>query len=344
VGIPELKRNNHFLPRGYLKRWAGSGGKVWSYRLLVSHPNVPQWKQQSTRGLAYQEHLYTRLVADKESDEIERWLDREFESPAEEPFRKAISNEKLTPSDWRKLIRFVAAQDARTPARLIENMKRWNETLQTMIDTTLEEFVKTLESGKAATTTVPKTHHPYAKYFPGRVTIEKLPGQKGGQLQFETVVGRGLWIFSIKQLLTTTLNALERHKWTVLRSPPGVAWLTSDDPVVKLNYQHAKKYDFGGGWGSKGTEIFFPLSPNHLMYTKIGERPPPRNSVVPTQVAQSLQKLTVEHAHRLVFATRPEANVVDWRPRTINSDAFKKEREQWHQWNKEQSDAERDLS
>jgi len=33
--------------------------------------------------------------------------------------------------------------------------------------------------------------------------------------------------------------------------------------VILLNFYSPEKYDFGGGWGSVGTEIFMPLGPGH---------------------------------------------------------------------------------
>ena len=343
VGRSELTRDNHYVPRSYLKRWADDCGRIWSYRILASHQNVPLWKPQSTKGLAYHEHLYTRVVASGETDDIERWIEKEFESPAKGSIHKAVSNEKLTATDWQKLIRFLAAQDARTPARLMKVLKRLHETLPAIIEATLADSVRKLEAAKHDGVSLSHADHPHDEFFPGRVTVETFPEQEGGQLRFETVVGRGLWLFSLKQLLTKTVNALLEHKWTILRSPPGMEWLTSDDPVVCLNYHDAKKYDFGGGWGSKGTEIFLPLSPNHLMYTRIGEKPWPKGHVLSRELAQSLQRFTVEHAHRFVFGRTQDPSVAAWRPRVVDSSTYDAEVKQWRQWHEDQSNAEREL-
>lgn len=84
----DFHRDNHFVPRLYLKLWETSPKQVWTYPILVSHEKMPLWKERSTRGIAYHAHLYTRLVAGQESDEIERWLDQEYEAPAEEVIKK----------------------------------------------------------------------------------------------------------------------------------------------------------------------------------------------------------------------------------------------------------------
>ena len=213
-----LRRDNLYVPRSYLKRWADEDGRLWSYRVLVSHPNVPLWKSQSTKSLAYHEHLYTRVVTNEHADDAERWLDADFESPAEEAIQKAVANGRLTRTDWDRLIRFLAAQDVRTPARLMENLQRWHHTLPFLVEDTLERSVNSLEAAKRDGQPLPKAERPHGEFFPGRVTIESKPGEDGGRLRFETVVGRALWLFSLKTVLTKTIHVLLKHQWTILRS------------------------------------------------------------------------------------------------------------------------------
>src|ERR1019366_2386905 len=133
----EFHRDNHYVPCVYLRRFAGTDGRIVTYRTLVPHVEVPIWRDRSIKAVAYHSHLYTRIVAETETDEIERWLDREFEAPAEEALRKATSDAQLEPQDWRCLVRFLAAQDVRTPARFIETLPRWNADIPRLLDTTV---------------------------------------------------------------------------------------------------------------------------------------------------------------------------------------------------------------
>ena len=96
---------------------------------------------------------------------------------------------------------------------------------------------------------------PQADYFPIRVTTEIQPGQEFGTIKAESVVGRALWLFSIKHLLTKTAEVLQQHRWTIMAPPKGALnGLRAMIPLVRLNFHnHSKYYDFGGGWGSKGT-------------------------------------------------------------------------------------------
>lgn len=343
AAVGEFHRNNHYVPQTYLKHWGDTDGRVWAYRVLVSHPNVPLWKPVSVKGLGYHAHLYTRVVASGLTDDVERWLASDFETPAGAVIQKVVDDASLTAQDWSNLIRFLAAQDVRTPARLMEMLQRWHQTLPKLMEETLEESVQKLETSRREGKPLDRSRHINAEYFPVRVTTELVPGERQGILRAETVVGRGLFLFNLKHLLTKTVNALLAHKWTVLRSPKGIAWLTSDDPVVRLNFHNPTRYDFGGGWGSAGTEIFLPLSPRHLLYTKIGTRPPPRGTVVSTEFASWFQRFTIEHAHRLVIAAVPEVCVSELRPRIVDSVAYGAEVEQWKRWHKEQTVAEQNL-
>lgn len=342
--VEEFHRNNHYVPQSYLKHWWDTDGRVWAYRVLVSHPNVPLWKRASVNGLGYHAHLYTRVVAGELSDEVERWLGANFESPAGAILQKVVDDADLTSQDWSHLIRFLAAQDVRTPARLMEMLQRWHQTLPKLLKETLEESVQELETSRCdGKPIVHSGGKDNAEYFPVRVSTELVPGEKQGILRAETVIGRDLFLFNLKHLLTKTVNALLKHKWTILRSPKGIEWFTSDDPVVRLNFHNPTRYDFGGGWGSPGTEIFLPLSPRHLLYTKIGTRPPLRGTVVSMEIASWIQRFTIEHAHRLVIASAPEVCVAELRPRVVDSVAYGAEVEQWKHWHKEQTAAAQNL-
>jgi hypothetical protein len=305
---------------------------------------VPLWNEKSIRGIAYHAHLYTRLAVGGAIDEVEQWFDREYETPAAEVLRKVITESRLEPSDWRVLIRFLAAQDVRTPARLVEFLQRWYKSFPDFFQNTLQKSVEKLESMKARGEEFRTEPFPLADYFPLRVTTEIQPGHEFGTIKAETVVGRALWLFNIKHLLTKTADVLLQHRWTIMTPPKGVEWFTSDDPVIRLNFHDSSKYDFGGGWGSKGTEIFTPIGPNHLLYTQVGSRPPRRGTQYSSEQAKIIRRCIAEHAHRFIFASKSDANVAGLRPRTVNADLLKDEDAQWSKWHEEQTEAERKLT
>lgn len=339
----QFARDNHYVPRIYLKQWASEDGLLWNYRILVSNNNVPMWKLSSTKGIAYHAHLYTRIIAGGQTDEIEQWLDREFEAPAERVIRKIVSESRLSIDDWKLLVRFLAAQDVRTPSRLSESLKRWNRSLPELIQTTLEDSVHELEAAKKENRPVRQSHSLHTEFMPMRILTESNPKSETAMIKVESVAGRGLWLYSLKHLLTKTIDVLLGHKWTILKPPKGINWITSDDPVLKLNYFHSEKYDFKGGWGSKGTEIMLPISPSHLLYTKIGEAPPRRGTIVSKNIAEMFQRFTAEHAHRFIFAVKIDPQLESIRPRIVDRSLFNGEEEQWKKWHDENTLAERKL-
>jgi hypothetical protein len=340
-----IKRDNHYVPHSYLKRWADDHGNVWSYRILVPHAKSSLWKAHSPKSLGFHQHLYTQMAATGESDKIERWFDSTFESPAGRALQNAVNDQRLSSDEWVRLIRFLAAQDARTPARLLGRMKDWQENMQSLINKITSDAVHKLEEAKRNGIPI-AFEGPAAgdELFPVHTMVEIQAGEESGLLRVEALVGRSLWLWSLKHVLTKTLDVLHQHRWTILRSPPGIEWLTSDNPVVRLNYHDAQRYDFGGGWNSPGTNIFMPLSPSHLLFTQIGSRQRlPRGTTVSLDFAMQIQRFTVEHAHRYVFGRSADVNAALWRPRTVNREAFHAEAEQWKSWNAVQSEAEREI-
>jgi hypothetical protein len=342
---PGIRSDNHYVPRLYLKRWADDNGLLWLYRILVSHPNVPHWTHASISALAKHQHLYTRVAAGKETDEFEDWLGRDFETPAEEAIHKAVSDDRLTPGDWECIIRFLAAQDVRTPARLMEMTARQRSILPAMTEDVLQRVITELTEAKRTGSHIEHRVSDESKNFPTRITKAIEPGAETGTLKVETVVGRGSWLWSVHRLLTSTYKVLHLHKWTVLRPPVNETWPTSDDPVIKLNRDAMGRYDFKGGWASNGTEILLPLGPHHLLYTKVGDRSPPlKGQCVSEQLAANFRKIIIEHAHRYIFCAEIEPLVEKLRPRIEDAVRFKHEAEQWNNWPDEQTKAERDLN
>jgi len=339
-----MHRDNHYVPRSYLKRWSSDGKRVWVYRVLVPHESVPTWRRTSTRGIAYHEHLYTRVAASGESDELERWLDAEFEAPAEDAIGRAVANKSLSRHDWRLLVRFFAAQDVRTPARLLENLKRWSSWLPDLMQRTVTDSVAKLETMSPSERATLTANALPGDGLPFRVTTERRPGETGGWLKGETIAGRGLWLWSMRHLLSgEPLEALCKHRWTILAPPDGQTWFTSDDPVLKLNFNGVEDYNFGGGWGSVGTDLFLPLSPYHMLYTQIGRPVPIRGARLDSERAALVRRFIAERAHRYVFASSPDQTVPLLRPRTVDAAELRREQAEWARWHNDQSTAEREL-
>lgn len=337
--MQELRRKNHYVPKLYLKQWA-CNGRIPTYRLLVPNDSCPLWKDHSIKGIALHHHLYTYVAALGETDEFERWLDREFESPAEEAIDRAIKGLRLSQEHWRLLIRFLAAQDVRTPVRLREFLARQSQNLQSLMDETLTASVAKLENAAQLGIHLSASSRNTGD-IPFKVTVDR-NANGSGTIRAETVVGRRLWLACSRHMLTSTISHLMAHRWTILYAPDGITWPTSDNPVIRLNFSDAKNYDFRGGWGRHNGEILLPLSPKHLLYTKIGIRPLSRNTVLDAGIALLIRRIIIQHADRFVFA-RERDDVHAVRPRTVCPETFRKEQLAWQNWHQEQSQAEASL-
>ena len=340
----QFHRDNHYVPRLYLKPWASSNGRVWTYRVLVEHDNIPVWKPFSSRAVANHAHLYTQIAAGQESDQIEKWFDREFESPAEEPITKATSDKKLSREDWKHLIRFLALQDVRTPAWFAQRMKSLDETAPQLLEEVMENSIQRIQEAAETGKALERVKLPEVERegFPLRVTVRR-SASGGGEIGAELLRGRQYWLWAIKRALTHNANVLLQHRWTILKPSRGDTWITSDNPVIRINYNDQDKYNFDGGWNSRGTCILLPLGPGHLLYTQIGEPMPQRGERMTKENTDLVRRFTAEHAWRMIFSTKEDEQVSSFRPRIVNPAEVQYERQQWATWHEQQTLAEREM-
>jgi hypothetical protein len=338
-----LTENNHYVPQLYLKHFARPDGKVCCYRTLVSRSEIPSWKRHHVAGIGYQSHLYTRALADHDSDAIEQWLNREFEFPAEKSLRKAISDERLDKEDYRLLIRFVVAQMVRTPAYFLRSRLRWLEFVKNEFGK-IPERLSDLQIEKNSTNNSGSLGHDLLlEHFPLKLSAEPLPDGKGMKFNTRISVGRGMWQFAMRHILMNTLPRMERHRWTILSAESDLPWFTSDDPVVCLNFRSVADYDFKGAWDVPKTTIFMPLSPRHLFFTEVGNNNFQRGDILARSVAIALRKMVAEHAHRYIYSHSDDQQIEHYRPRVVHPEEFHLDQDFWNSWHKDESAEEHSL-
>ena len=181
--------------------------------------------------------------------------------------------------------------------------------------------------------------------FPMKLEKEIEEGASMGELKTEVLKGRSLLLGTTKSILTNSdaLRTLLGHRWTILCPAKGLTWFASDCPVIRLNYYREGQYDFKGGWGNKGSQILLPLSPNHLLYTKVSERHPPcRGTKTSLQFTEQVRRMMAENAYRYVLADKTHPIVSKFRPRVISKERFQKEEAHWKNWHEQNSEAERE--
>jgi hypothetical protein len=334
-----LKRDNHFVPQAYLKRWSTDGTHIWAYRLLVSAEQVPLWRRRAISGLAYQSDLYTSLNQGAETDAFERWIEAEFETPAEPALRKVESGEPLKREDWTRIAYYAAAQNLRTPAAYLEHVQRMHDAVPELLNKILPDSIVKLERARKAGRKVLVQENRQPPLVPLRVTTERDPDGEQMFFRAEATIGRQSWLASVRHLLTGVASVLVRHTWSIVTPHPSTEWFTSDHPLVRLNYSAPGTYDFKGGWGNPGTDILMPLSPRHLLYTQVGKRNSSHFTVSADKTFE-MQRILAEHAHRWIFASKQTKRVSWFRPRHVDAVEFKAEADAWARWHSEQSGAE----
>jgi hypothetical protein len=233
-------------------------------------------------------------------------------------------------------------QDIRTPKRLIDHIKYTQETLPALMDSVLNEIKNEIVNGKRSDNAQTNFDDSILKY-PLKVYKEPIDDSDFTRIKVESIPGRASWLNSIKHQLENTSKVLHMHKWSVLHPADGHFWSTSDCPVIKLNYYGRSNYNFKGGWARKGTEILFPLSPKHLVYTKIGYSPPKRGTIIDQKTSLLINQLIIKSAHRMIFSKTPDNNIVKVRPRLVDPQVFKKERDNWLGWHQQQSEVEKEF-
>jgi Protein of unknown function (DUF4238) len=299
------------------------------------------------RGLASKADLYTLLEDEEELDEFERWFEQEFETPAEEAIDKAGSGQRLRRDDWEKLILYCLAQDLRTPRTYHQITSRFAESLDGMLGDVVQRLKQAAEQGLLQPAELRESDPKLdAMRDAIRVSInpDAYPERDEGQIAVKALAGRRLWLNEVKRQATGKFRSVAlSHEWSIAEPANGMTWITTDHPVVRLNYcGDDGKYDLNGGWGRRNGNILMPLSPRHLLFTEIGTRRPRRCTFSP-EFTSLLRKVQVESALDDIFADAPSKDVVTLRRRVVDAEAYTERQKAWASWHEDQNRAERDF-
>ncbi|UVL94510.1 DUF4238 domain-containing protein [Pseudomonas siliginis] len=333
--MESFKKDNHYVPQTYLKQWM-KDGKVLTYRLVVPHVKCEIWKALSPKSIAKLEHLYSYFSGSKDSDEIERWLDHDFEVPASLSIAKVVNESRLTSEDWSNLFRFAVAQSVRTPAGLHSFMKRQSETLEAVLSESMKGSVAKIDAALTSGAELEPTPvlGPFDKL---PLKVESLKNEDGEEgIQARVLNGRKLWIWHLEHVLKSTIHRMPTHRWTILRAPDGVTWPTTDNPFTRLGIGEDGKWSLEGGWGVRGTRLFMPLSPKHLLFACVGYRPPQRSTILSLEEAAFFRMMILNGASRYVYAADTR-DIETYLPRTVSRELYDEEQKLWADWHESQS-------
>lgn len=321
-----------------MRRWSSTGGpRVWTYRTLVPTDKYPLWEERVTAGTAMHRDLYTSVADERESDRVERWLNHEVETPGFLVLDKLSAGEQLNAIDRRRLARFIAALECRTPREYLRFTQQMQRMLPTALETVAKDVERQLKEAVASGTEMSPTEPPDRVHS---IAVRLTPGSgsDSAAVDIGATVGREFWLDQIEFVVNDVSRILEHHDWTLIRPCAGESWLTSDQPVVRLRFDRDDRYDFEGRWGDVGTEVLLPISPVHLLYTQVGIQYKHCDSFSSVQT-QWLQRFTAEHAYRWIIAREPADLVRRYRPRDVDLHRFAREENEWKAFHDEQTRA-----
>lgn len=315
--MEKLKIKNHYVPKVYLKQWA-TGNKLYEYRLLVSHEKVPKWNKVSISNTATVDYLYLYLDDGELNDEMENYFSEEFEMKYGSLIEKVNSYEFLNSVDFEYISKLVVGQFIRTLSGYY-----WSQSIiQKTFPEIVEELSRKIDKDLTMKGSLPKREiGKIDKLLP--LKLEMLEDEENNFLKVETYAGKSTWLMSMKHLLGTTYKSLMATSWCIYDAPTNFYWATSDDPVILLNYYGKDDYDFKGGFGNIGTEIIFPLSPNKLLYTKIGKEFKESYVRASYSVADLFQKIIVEHAFSKVYSSEENKKITKMRKRIVDETKYR---------------------
>ncbi|MDU5337240.1 DUF4238 domain-containing protein [Enterococcus sp.] len=312
-----MKINNHYVPKTYLKQWA-KGTKIYEYALLVSHERVPKWKEASISRTSSVNSLYIYYDKGEMNDEMEDYFSEEFEMKYTSFINKVNTYLPFDENDNEYVAKLIASQYLRT----LSGFHRIQKFIVESFPSTIEEIITDMEKENHETEifTV-KNESKQNSLIPLNLDFYDISQEKAA-LKVETYAGKSLWIFAMKHMLSSTYKVLNEISWCVYDAPTNFSWVTTDDPVIFLNYYGNEGYDFNGGWGRKNTNIIFPLSPKKLLFAQIGQVPKASYKTATYSFANTIQKYIVEHAFSKIYSEDKNNRITKIRKRTADKKKF----------------------
>lgn len=314
-----MKINNHYVPQVYLKQWSKKN-KIFSYELLVPNNNCPIWKKNSISTTSSLNYLYLYDDNNQLTEELENFFSNEIEEYFPNFIKKINNYDLLTSEDSEYISKLVASQYLRT----LHGYLRCKDMLSKTMENTFNETVKEVTE-KFKSNSINNDQLKSLDKNDNLLTFHtKIHNQKDVEsyLEFKCIIGKSMWIYSINYLLSGTFKVLNNISWCIYDAPEHFEWVTSDDPVIFLNYYGENNYDFKGGWGNKNTNVIFPLSPTKLLFAQIGLTQEALYKKADLSFANFIQKFIVENAFLKIYASKENTTVPQIRPRTVNKKEF----------------------
>ncbi|MGJ8644029.1 MAG: DUF4238 domain-containing protein [Luteolibacter sp.] len=238
MGQPEVK-NQHYVPRVYLQRFANTKEQIWVYDKELRNSFQTNVKNVAAENRFYDSELLEVATGDKQF--VERYLDHiedKYAAVSESILGSLRSNKfKILSVRHRHfLAAYMVIQWMRTKEARIEHQQM------------TEVFQKIYQKMFSDRGLTPPPHHELLDERPTEEIARDL--QNSGLLDAKRI--------------SMMANVLYGHIWVIFEAPGGASFFTSDHPFVKRPHivDPLRGTD---GIASNGIEIMFPLSPRYAL-------------------------------------------------------------------------------
>lgn len=346
MGRKQVTRNNHYVPQFYLKCWSGNGNTVLTYRLLVPNLGEKVWKQMPIRHLASWFDLYTQHNDANDADAIEKELGN-WEMKAAGAFRKVREGTELSDDDMHFLVDFLFLQLFRTPSAL----EYMNEKLKEIYGPTLAECVREAEQKLRESTSMPEdlklesTRIGFQRPYPS-IPIQMELDEENCCINSCLALGRQSALSVLGYLLTDSPVREFMHSchWQIFTIPAERGLPTSDKPVVVVHSSQQGRHSSGMRLDEPGTIIFLPLTPHHLLLTRVGCNEKEIEELCFDEKTEAfVHNAIINNAspYGYIFSQEIICGIESIRPRKVDRDLCSSIRSERASWDEVQSRAER---
>lgn len=297
--------------------WENSDRNIQVYKKIVSNENEALWRKKKLSQIGYLNDFYivyngqSKDNSEQYSDNFEEIFNKTFENRLGRILKKIDEGRDLENKDWITLFKFISVQRYKT----LDGYLR----IQQLSIEIMEEILPTLEQAiLAGNFSSPRPMENITTIaLPFDIEIGK---EKDGYMNLlvKFISGRNCWLNQLIRLMDRLYISLEKHSWSLVKAPLNKEWITSDNPVITLNYYNKDHYDFNGGYDSPNANIIVPISPKYLLFTQIGVK---SESVwqADMEFYEKIIKFICENATFSIFSRNENKLVEKYSKREVNN-------------------------
>ena len=182
-----------------------------------------------------------------------------------------------------------------------------------------------------------RTNSPNAQLLPIGVRIlDQKPDEDHSFVEIETVSGKGLWLFSIRQALDSNSELREYFqnlKWSVITAPDNEKWPTCDNPVVicDVTEKSVNRVLPASGIVGKTKAIIIPISPR-IVLLAMSTRKFKWYLKADSIFAHDIKKAITNNAMMYIYSACEDESIPAIRPRIVDAKEFKRLKDDFDNW------------